>query len=85
MSKEKNIIHLNYQGMSHKTIYQFPRDAVREAVFNAILHKFYPSSIPVQIRIEDDAMYISNDCVFPKDWTKETLMHRHNSRPYNPI
>lgn len=64
--------------------YPFPREAVREAVFNAILHKFYPSSIPIQIRIEDHAMYISNDCVFPKDWTKETLMQRHNSRPYNP-
>ena len=29
-------------------------------------------------------MYISNDYVFPSDWTKETLMRRHNSRPYNP-
>lgn len=29
-------------------------------------------------------MYISNDCVFPSGWTAETLMKRHQSRPYNP-
>lgn len=29
-------------------------------------------------------MYISNDCVFSSGWTKDTLMRRHNSRPYNP-
>lgn len=29
-------------------------------------------------------MYISNDCVFPSDWTKDNLMRRHASRPYNP-
>lgn len=40
--------------------------------------------IPVQIRIEEDEMYISNDCVFPHGWTAETLMQRHRSEPYNP-
>ena len=64
--------------------YPFAREAVREAVYNAIIHKFYPALIPIQIRIEDDAMYISNDCVFPTGWTKETLMERHRSMPYNP-
>ncbi len=64
--------------------YPFAREAVREAVYNAIIHKFYPASVPIQIRIEEDAMYISNDCVFPTGWTKETLMERHRSMPYNP-
>jgi len=40
--------------------------------------------IPVQIRIEEDEMYISNDCVFPHGWTAETLMQRHRSEQYNP-
>ena len=64
--------------------YPFAREAVREAVYNAIIHKFYSASVPIQIRIEEDAMYISNDCVFPTGWTKETLMERHRSMPYNP-
>jgi len=29
-------------------------------------------------------MYISNCCILPSDWTAETLMERHKSRPYNP-
>ncbi len=40
--------------------------------------------IPIQIRIHEDAVYISNDCVFPVGWTIETLMERHRSVPYNP-
>ena len=40
--------------------------------------------MPIQIRIHEDAVYISNDCVFPVGWTVETLMERHRSQPYNP-
>ena len=64
--------------------YPFPRDGVREAVFNALIHCNWADSIPIQIRIEDEAMYISNCCILPSDWTAETLMERHKSRPYNP-
>ena len=64
--------------------YPFPRDGVREAVYNALIHCNWADSIPIQIRIEDEAMYISNCCILPSDWTAETLMERHKSRPYNP-
>lgn len=64
--------------------YPFPRDGVREAVFNALIHCNWADSIPIQIRIEDEAMYISNCCILPSNWTEETLMERHKSRPYNP-
>jgi len=49
-----------------------------------LIHSNWADSIPIQIRIEEDAMYISNGCVFSHDWTAETLMHRHRSFPYNP-
>lgn len=29
-------------------------------------------------------IYISNDCVFPANWTAETLMQKHRSLPHNP-
>lgn len=64
--------------------YPFSREAVREAVYNALIHCKWEDGIPVQIRIEDEVMYISNACVFPNDWTTENLMKTHNSRPYNP-
>lgn len=57
---------------------------MREALYNALVHSRWSAGIPIQIRIEDDAMYISNECVFPSDWTMESLLQRHQSRPYNP-
>ena len=50
----------------------FARDAIREAVFNALIHCDRADNVPVQIRIEDDAMYISNCSMFPFGWTVET-------------
>lgn len=64
--------------------YPFARDAIREAVYNAIAHNCYMFGSPIQIRIEDEAMIISNRCILPEDWTVETLMKPHDSMPYNP-
>ena len=64
--------------------YPYAREAVREAVYNALIHCKWEDGIPIQVRIEDESMYISNACVFPSDWTTENLMKTHNSRPYNP-
>lgn len=75
---------ITYDNMTRIETYPFPKDAVREAFYNALIHSCWSSGVPIQIRIEEDAMYISNDCVFPSDWTAETLMQRHRSRPYNP-
>ncbi|MCD8214322.1 MAG: putative DNA binding domain-containing protein [Clostridiales bacterium] len=75
---------ITYDNMTRVETYPFPKDAVREALYNALIHSCWSSGVPIQIRIEDDAMYISNDCIFPSDWTAETLMKRHRSRPYNP-
>ena len=64
--------------------YPFARDAIREAVYNAIAHNCYMFGTPIQIRIEDEAVIISNRCVLPDGWTVETLMEPHDSIPYNP-
>lgn len=39
---------------------------------------------PIQIRIEDEQIIISNRCILPEGWTVETLMQPHDSIPYNP-
>lgn len=64
--------------------YPFPREGVREAIYNALGHNNYAASVPIQIRIEEDAMYISNNCILPKNWTVDTLMKPHKSEPFNP-
>ena len=64
--------------------YPYARDAMREAVFNALIHCNWADNVPIQIRIEDDAMFVSNCSMLPFGWTVETLLGSHTSKPYNP-
>lgn len=66
-------------------LYPYPKEAIREAVLNAISHKNYATLVPIQIRVYDNKIIIANDCVFPEDWTVDDLMGPHKSRPYNPL
>ena len=75
---------ISYYKETRVETYPFARDAVREAVFNALIHCNWADNVPVQIRIEDDVMYISNCSMLPFGWTAETLLGSHSSKPYNP-
>lgn len=76
---------ISYDGITRVENYPFPKPAVREAVLNAIAHKNYATLVPIQIRVYNDKLVVSNDCIFPEDWTVEDLMKQHKSRPYNPL
>ena len=78
------IAEISYDNITRIEHYPFPKDAVREAVFNALIHQDFSAGIPVQISVYRDRLYISNDCIFPDDWTAETLMQKHRSLPLNP-
>ena len=65
-------------------LYPYARNAIRETVFNAIAHNCYMFGTPIQIRIENEAIIISNRCVLPEGWTVNTFMEPHDSVPYNP-
>jgi len=75
---------ISYYKETRVETYPYPRDGIREIVFNALIHSNWADSVPIQIRIEDDAMYISNSCVFPSDLAGENLFKTHRSMPYNP-
>ena len=75
---------ISYDNITRIEHYPFPKDAVREAVFNALIHQDFSVGVPVQISIYKDKLYISNDCVFPANWTADTLMQKHRSLPHNP-
>ena len=56
----------------------------KESLFNALIHQDFSAAIPIQISVYRDRLYISNDCVFPENWTSETLFQKHRSLPHNP-
>ena len=74
---------ITYEHDRRVETYPFARDAIREAVYNAIAHNCYMFGTPIQIRIEDEAIIISNRCILPEGWTVDTLMQPHESIPYN--
>lgn len=76
---------ISYENITRVENYAYPKEAVREAILNAIAHKDYSKYTPIQIRVYDDELMIANDCIFPNDWTLEDLMKPHKSRPLNPL
>lgn len=76
---------ISYEGVTRVETYPYPKEALREAIYNAIVHKNYATLIPIQISVYSDRIYIGNEYVFPEDWTIDNLLGKHNSRPYNPL
>ena len=71
-------------GINRVETYEYPKDAIREALLNAIAHKDYSGGIPIQISVYKDKIMIWNEGTLPEDWTIETLLDKHSSKPYNP-
>ena len=75
---------ISYKGLSRIETYEYPEDALREALLNAVAHKDYAGCTPIQIRVYNDRIKIWNEGQLPENWTVENLFQEHSSRPYNP-
>ncbi|UCE20145.1 MAG: putative DNA binding domain-containing protein [Gemmatimonadota bacterium] len=63
---------------------EYPEEAIREAIVNAICHRDYAATGTVQIRIYDDRLEVWNPGMLPPDLSIEDLKSEHPSRPKNP-
>ena len=75
---------ISYEGIQRIERYFVPDAALREALLNALCHKQYESCTPIQISVYEDRLYIANCGKLPENWTVDSLMSKHASRPYNP-
>ena len=48
-----------------------PKDAVREALLNAVSHKDYSGGVPIQISVYKDKIILWNEGQLPENWTIE--------------
>ena len=62
-------------------------EILREVILNAIAHKYYPSCIPIQIKVFDDHITIMNTGFWPfEDLPLENVYSgEHSSYPSNPL
>ena len=76
---------ITYEDIQRIEAFMFPREAFREILLNAVVHKDYSSCNPIQISVYKDHMYIWNDGEMPVDLrTAESLFAKHSSKPFNP-
>ncbi|MFQ6119683.1 MAG: RNA-binding domain-containing protein [Methanosarcinales archaeon] len=65
--------------------WEYPLDAVREAITNAITHRDYFSPAHTQVRIFEDRIEFWNPGGLPEGLTIEKLKVKHESIPINPL
>jgi ATP-dependent DNA helicase RecG len=75
---------ISYEGIQRIETYEYPYEAVREALLNAVSHKDYAGFVPIQISVYNDKMMIWNYGRLPENWTIDKLKTKHPSNPYNP-
>ena len=76
---------ISYDGLQRIEDYPIPRQAFREALLNAIIHRDYSTGNPIHVHIYPDKVLIYNDGKLPDTWTVDDLFVAHTSKPYNPL
>ena len=75
---------ISYRTVQRIESYPVPEAALREVLLNAVAHKDYGSSVPIQISVYESKVMFWNAGTLPDGWTIDTLTKKHSSQPFNP-
>ena len=84
LDKKFLISPISYKGLHRVEGWEYPYEAIRETILNAIVHRDYMGA-PIQIRVYDDKILVWNEGKLPEELTFEDLRKQHSSHPHNPI
>lgn len=75
------------EALQRRETWDYPLDALREAVINALIHRdYFDSTGHISIRVYDDRVYIWSPGELLPGMTVDDLLRRpHDSRPRNPL
>ena len=85
MSKIVRSVGTRAAGPQVPVTYELPRDAVAEAIVNAVAHRDYSSNASVQVMLFADRLEVWNPGELPPNLTLEQLRRPHPSIPHNPL
>ncbi len=74
---------IHYEGLQRIEPLEIPEDALREAIFNSIIHRLYTGA-HTQMKVWNDKIELWNDGNLPEGMTIQNLMESHSSKPRNP-
>jgi len=75
---------VRYDGLYRIETLEYPEDALREAIINALIHKDY-LGVHIQMKIYPDKIILWNEGNLPDGLTVEMLKSVHPSRPRNDL
>ena len=73
---------IHYEGLQRIEPLEIPEGALREMIFNSIIHKDY-TGVHIQMKVYADRLVLWNDGVLPEGYTVDTLLGEHASKPRN--
>ncbi|HAW59741.1 MAG TPA: transcriptional regulator [Bacteroidales bacterium] len=83
---DTSVRELSLEGVARREIWDYPLDALREAVINALVHRDYlDTSSSIEVRIYDDQIILSNPGKLMPPLTIEQLKQKHSGRQRNPL
>ncbi|HOE80479.1 MAG TPA: ATP-binding protein [Smithellaceae bacterium] len=85
LSKINRHIGTRAQSVQAPATFELPREAVTEAIVNAVAHRDYTSNASVQVMLFADRLEVWNPGELPPSLTPERLREPHASIPRNPL
>lgn len=73
---------ITYKGLDRIENLEIPEDALRELIFNSIIHKDY-MGVHIQLKVFNDYLWLWNQGELPESLAIEDLMLSHTSHPRN--
>lgn len=78
------ISEISFEGIYRKEEMEYPEEALREAIINAVIHRDYIGA-HTQLKIYPDKLILWNEGPLPKDIKIDDLKKSHPSRPRNEL
>ncbi len=75
---------VHYEGLQRIEPLEIPEDALRESLFNSIVHKLY-TGVHIQMKVYNDRIRLWNPGTLPEGMTIEQLLGDHASQPRNRL
>jgi len=85
LSKIARAVGTREHGPQAPVSYELPKEAVAEAIVNAVSHRDYASNASVQVMLFADRLEVWNPGELPPSLTPELLRKPHASIPRNPL
>jgi ATP-dependent DNA helicase RecG len=77
--------YIKFEGIHRREILEYPYEALREVILNALIHRNYLGTSNIQIRVYDDRIIFMNEGKLPPEVPIEKLKTNHLSKPGNPL